>query len=215
MPLRSGSDQATISYNIHEMIASGHPHAQAVAAALHSAHPHRDDGGMVPSAPGPTPGLQPSIQNQTPQSQSLVQRFSAMSPEQLRELAPRLSGQVAQIAQRILAQKQMSGGSQPQQPSQPQSAMPQFGVPATAPPVQASFPGGAVGYASGGAATHDEDECVPILAAGGEFVISPDHVKILGQGDVRAGHKLLDSWVVGARKQIVRKMSGLRGPVRS
>jgi hypothetical protein len=144
-----------------------------------------------------------------------MQRFSAMSPEQLRELAPRLSGQVAQIAQRILAQKQMTPQQgYGQQPSQPQSAMPQFGVPATAQPVQASFPGGAVGYASGGAATHDEHECVPILAAGGEFVISPDHVKILGQGDVRAGHRLLDAWVVDSRKQIVKKMSGLRGPVR-
>lgn len=215
MPLRSGSDQATIGYNIHEMMASGHPHNQAGAAALHNAH--YDDGGMVPSAPDPTPGLQPSAQSQTPQSQSLIQRFSAMSPEQLRELAPRLSGQVQQIVQRILQQKQMAGGAS-QQPSQPQ-----FGIPQQAAVGgmvhdnrhSVLFPGGAVGYASGGAATHGEDECVPILAAGGEFVISPHHVARLGDGDVRAGHKLLDKWVVDSRQQIVKKMSGLKGPVRS
>lgn len=207
MPLRSGSDQATIGYNIHEMMASGHPHNQAVAAALHNAH--YDDGGMVPSAPDPTPGLQPSVQSQTPQSQSLIQRFSAMSPEQLRELAPRLSGQVQQIVQRILQQKQMAS----QQPSQPQQAA----VGGTVHDNRHSvlFPGGAVGYASGGAATHSEDECVPILAAGGEFVISPHHVAQLAGGDVRAGHKLLDAWVVDARQQIVNKMKSLKGPVRA
>ncbi len=37
MPLLPGSHPDIISHNIHEMIASGHPHNQAVAAALHNA----------------------------------------------------------------------------------------------------------------------------------------------------------------------------------
>jgi hypothetical protein len=49
MPLKKGSDQETIAENIKEMEASGHPHDQAVAAALHSAHgpkkPDADDKG--------------------------------------------------------------------------------------------------------------------------------------------------------------------------
>lgn len=40
MPLKPGSDKKTISKNIEEMQASGHPHDQAVAAALHNAHPN-------------------------------------------------------------------------------------------------------------------------------------------------------------------------------
>lgn len=37
MPLANGSSKATISNNIREMQNSGHPHDQAVAAALSSA----------------------------------------------------------------------------------------------------------------------------------------------------------------------------------
>lgn len=37
MPLRKGSSKATVSYNISEMVNSGHPRKQAVAAALANA----------------------------------------------------------------------------------------------------------------------------------------------------------------------------------
>lgn len=39
MPLLPGKSRKVVSQNIHEMVASGHPQAQAVAAALHNAHP--------------------------------------------------------------------------------------------------------------------------------------------------------------------------------
>lgn len=38
MPLKKGRSRATIRYNIEEMETAGHPHDQAVAAALRSAH---------------------------------------------------------------------------------------------------------------------------------------------------------------------------------
>ncbi len=37
MPLKSGSDHKTVSHNIEEMIASGHPKDQAIAASLKKA----------------------------------------------------------------------------------------------------------------------------------------------------------------------------------
>jgi hypothetical protein len=40
MPLHKGHSQKVIKSNIHEMVRSGHPVKQAVAAALHMAHDH-------------------------------------------------------------------------------------------------------------------------------------------------------------------------------
>jgi hypothetical protein len=37
MPLKSGKSNRTISDNISEMVHAGHPHDQAVAAAMHKA----------------------------------------------------------------------------------------------------------------------------------------------------------------------------------
>lgn len=37
MPLKKGKSQKTISHNIREMEKAGHPHNQAVAAAMHQA----------------------------------------------------------------------------------------------------------------------------------------------------------------------------------
>lgn len=55
---------------------------------------------------------------------------------------------------------------------------------------------------------------VPIMAAGGEFVISPEHVARLGDGDVKEGHRRLDKWVVDTRRHIVKQMRGLKPPVK-
>jgi hypothetical protein len=60
--------------------------------------------------------------------------------------------------------------------------------------------------AKGGKAT------VPIIAAGGEFIIHPDVVKDLGHGDINAGHKVLDQFVLHTRQKHISTLKNLPGP---
>lgn len=60
-------------------------------------------------------------------------------------------------------------------------------------------------FADGGA--------VPIMAAGGEYIIEPD--AIMQQfGDIDFGHKVLDKFVQDIRKQTIKEMQQLPGPSR-
>lgn len=64
MPLHEGKSKKVIGENISEMEASGHPHDQAVAAALHNAHPN---GGHKMAEGGTTAGnpaaMEPGLQD--------------------------------------------------------------------------------------------------------------------------------------------------------
>ena len=56
-------------------------------------------------------------------------------------------------------------------------------------------------------------KAVPIMAAGGEHVISPDAI-VRKYGNLDRGHKVLDQWVVGQRKKLVKTLKKLPGPAR-
>lgn len=64
-------------------------------------------------------------------------------------------------------------------------------------------------YARGGATP---DKAVPILAAGGEFVVSPEDVARLGGGDVRKGHKILDELVKRVRQHTMKFLKSAPKP---
>lgn len=54
---------------------------------------------------------------------------------------------------------------------------------------------------------------VPIMAAGGEYIIEPD--AIMRQfGNIEFGHKVLDKFVNDARQQTIKDMQRLPGPSR-
>lgn len=67
--------------------------------------------------------------------------------------------------------------------------------------------------ATGGEADSD-DPGVPIVAAGGEYVLSPHQVMFAGNGDLTAGHRALDDFVKTMRAKIVKTMDNLPGPRR-
>lgn len=64
--------------------------------------------------------------------------------------------------------------------------------------------------AHGGSASNHE--LVPIIAAGGEYVIDPDQVLALGKGDLDFGHKILDSFVKKMREKTISTLKKLPGP---
>jgi hypothetical protein len=53
---------------------------------------------------------------------------------------------------------------------------------------------------------------VPIRAAGGEFVMPPNVVSIIGHGDMKSGHSTLDKWVMNRRKGHIKTLKGLAPP---
>lgn len=61
-------------------------------------------------------------------------------------------------------------------------------------------------FAAGGA--------VPIMAAGGEHVLTPAQVAALGGGDVKHGHEILDAWVKHERNKINKEQKKLPPPAK-
>lgn len=72
------------------------------------------------------------------------------------------------------------------------------------------FPQERVERAAGGPAPSG----VPIVAAGGEFVVHPEHVKAIGGGDMKKGHRELEKFVKTIRSKTIRALKKLPGPAR-
>lgn len=70
------------------------------------------------------------------------------------------------------------------------------------------------GTSEGGPRGNTIGEPVPIMAASGEHVLSPEQVAAVGGGSVDAGHKILDAWVVSHRKKHVKTLKGLPPPAK-
>jgi hypothetical protein len=67
----------------------------------------------------------------------------------------------------------------------------------------------------GGARGDGVGEPVPIMAAGGEFIIPPHIVARIGGGDIKRGHAILDRWVMANRKKHIKTLQKLPGPAKS
>jgi hypothetical protein len=63
-------------------------------------------------------------------------------------------------------------------------------------------------YAKGGGV----QEQVPIIAAGGEYVIPPEVVEAIGEGNMDSGHKELDEFVKKMRAKLIKTLKKLPGP---
>lgn len=56
---------------------------------------------------------------------------------------------------------------------------------------------------------------VDIMAAGGEYVITPEVVANIGGGDLERGHRMLDKWMIDQRKHHIKTLQNLPGPAKA
>jgi hypothetical protein len=87
---------------------------------------------------------------------------------------------------------------------------PAMGPGAPRPPRMMGIPGD-----KGGARGEGTGTPVPVVTAGGEYVISPDQVAKLGGGDLKHGHKILDAWVMKLHKDAARTIKKLPPPAKA
>lgn len=78
----------------------------------------------------------------------------------------------------------------------------------------------AMGFADGGrdrggARGDGVGHPVPIMAAGGEFVVTPEDVARVGHGNIHHGHQILDAWVMQNRKKHINTLKKLPPPAKS
>ncbi|RTL64646.1 MAG: hypothetical protein EKK41_21170 [Hyphomicrobiales bacterium] len=63
-------------------------------------------------------------------------------------------------------------------------------------------------------ATRAEGGAIPIIAAGGEAVLSPEQVARVGNGDVEQGHRILDLFVKKVRRDTIQALKRLPAPAK-
>lgn len=59
-----------------------------------------------------------------------------------------------------------------------------------------------------------KDRPVPIIVAGGEYIIHPDMVARIGGGDHKRGHEILDKFCLEVRKNHIKTLKSLPAPVK-
>ncbi len=68
---------------------------------------------------------------------------------------------------------------------------------------------------SGGPRGDNTGRPVPIMAAGGEFVLSPEQVAKVGKGNLDHGHAILDHWVKKTHKKYAKTVANLPPPAKT
>lgn len=182
MPLKHGKSQATISSNISEMIRAGHPQDQAIAAALNVARKKAAEGGMQLGAVNP----QPNKIHVGPIHSAVAGRTDHLPVHVA-------SGSYVIPADIISA---MGEGN----------SMAGFKV---ADRIFRAPDGEKEPHKN---PAFQDTETVPVVVAGGEYIISPQDVIHLGGGAMDDGHRMLDEFVKQYRQKTIQTLKALPGP---
>ena len=199
MPLKSGSSQNTISSNISELVHSGRPQKQAIAIALSESRRSKHAAG---GSPIPFFGGDPKEYMQEKVHVGPIHSPVAGRTDHLPMHVP--SGAYVIPADIISAMGEgntMAGFKIANTIFTPSVNM--SGTPGKSAELglQAKAKGGEV-----------DSPPVPIVAAGGEYVIDPEHVKAIGDGDMDQGHTILDHFVKRYRAKTINVLKNLAPP---
>lgn len=191
MPLKKGSSKTTVSSNISELVHSGRPQKQAIAIALKtardSARAHKAFGGAPPNF----------VMTPAKPKKAVVKPHVGPIHSPVAGRTDHLPMHVPSGAYVIPADiiSAMGEGNTMAGFKIMNSIVNQYG-------------GMPKAYAAGGFT----GELVPIVAAGGEYVISPETVESMGKGDMDHGHMELDEFVKKMRAKTIKTLKGLPGP---
>jgi hypothetical protein len=179
MPLKPGVEN--ISANIREMIKSGHPRKQAVAAAMRTARDasktFRKGGGFVGSLSGSTPGRADAINLEVPHGAHVIPA----------DIVAALGDGNSIHGRSVLfglfpGSKPLKKGRKPRRPRM---------------------------FANGGGIGN-----VSILASDGEFIVSPEDVARIGNGNPEVGHAILDRFIAETRRRNIDHLKTIPGPTK-
>jgi hypothetical protein len=196
MPLAKGSSQKVIGLNIKELMDTGRPQKQAVAIALSESRKRRATGGAS------------FFGNQSPMTEK-IHVGPIRSP---------VAGRTDHLPMHVHSGSYVI-------PADIISAMGEGNTEAgfkvantifTPVPDMKGMPGmdaqlGLPGKAEGGK-IYPTSPPVPIVAAGGEYVIHPEDVTRIGGGNIDRGHRELDDFVKSYRAKTVQTLRKLPGP---
>lgn len=187
MPLAKGKSSKVVSSNISELVRSGRPQRQAIAIALKTARETRAMGGLGPSRPSTPKVAKPSV--------SKVHVGPIHSP---------VAGRTDHLPMHVPSGAYVI-------PADIVSSLGEGNTMAGFRAVKAMFRKAPAGTFAQGGSTGDP---VAIVAAGGEYVLTPDEVTWAGGGDMDVGHRALDEWIKKTRAETIQTLKKLPGPKR-
>lgn len=238
MPLTPGGSRTTISNNIREMQDAGHPHDQAVAAALREARQtrakHAQMGRALPLAGAPAEGandhvyagpLHSAVPGRTDKINLAVKPGSYVIPADVTSIVGQgntLAGSAVWKA--MFGPEELTGKVKPAQgrPSPKKEELTNvrpgrlFQMTGTHIP----GPGGMESqeqrhiFQDGGETQDPRTQgTAPVVVAGGEYILSPQTITNMF-GDLTGGHRRLDAMIHEVRAREIKRLENAPPPKR-